>query len=79
MFDHPNINRVHRRMQAHGTAYIVLEYLSGESLSARLRRMGRLSQDEVWRLFNELLSGLAEVHRQDYVHRDIKPAKHHVP
>ena len=74
VFDHPNINRVHRRMQAHGTAYIVLEYLSGESLSERLRRMGRLSQDEVWRLFNELLSGLAEVHRQDYAHRDIKPA-----
>ena len=72
-FDHPNINRVHRRLEAHGTAYIVLEYLSGESLSARLKRTGRLSPDEVWRLFNELLSGLSEVHRQDYVHRDIKP------
>ncbi len=72
-FDHPNINRVHRRLEAHGTAYIVLEYLSGKSLSERLKRMGRLSPDEVWRLFNELLSGLAEVHRQDYVHRDIKP------
>ena len=72
-FDHPNINRVHRRLQAHGTAYIVLEYLSGGSLSDRLKRTGRLSPDEVWRLFNELSSGLAEVHRQDYVHRDIKP------
>ena len=72
-FDHPNINRVHRRLEAHGTAYIVLEYLSGKSLSDRLKRTGRLSPDEVWRLFNELLSGLAEVHRQDYVHRDIKP------
>ena len=72
-FDHPNINRVYRRLEAHGTAYMVLEYLPGESLSARLKRTGRLSPDEVWRLFNELLSGLAEVHRQDYVHRDIKP------
>ena len=72
-FDHPNINRVHRRLEAHGTAYIVLEYLSGKSLSERLKRTGRLSPDEVWRLFNELLSGLSEVHRQDYVHRDIKP------
>ena len=72
-FDHPNINKVYRRLEAHGTAYMVLEYLPGESLSARLRRTGRLSPDEVWRLFNELLSGLAEVHRQDYVHRDIKP------
>ena len=72
-FDHPNINRVYRRLEAHGTAYMVLEYLPGESLSARLKRTGRLSPDEVWRLFNELLSGLSEVHRQDYVHRDIKP------
>ena len=72
-FDHPNINKVYRRLEAHGTAYMVLEYLPGESLSARLKRTGRLSPDEVWRLFNELLSGLSEVHRQDYVHRDIKP------
>ena len=72
-FDHPNINKVYRRLEAHGTAYMVLEYLPGESLSARLKRTGRLSPEEVWRLFNEILSGLAEVHRQDYVHRDIKP------
>ena len=72
-FDHPHINRVYRQFQAHGTAYIVLEYVPGETLSARLRRNGRLSPEEVWRLFNELLSGLLEVHRQDYVHRDIKP------
>ena len=73
-FDHPHINRVHRRLEAHGTAYMVLEYLPGETLSARLGRAGRLSPREAWRLFNELLSGLAEVHRLDYVHRDIKPA-----
>ena len=72
-FDHPNINKVYRRLEAHGTAYMVLEYLPGESLSVRLKRTGRLSPDEVWCLFNELLSGLSEVHRQDYVHRDIKP------
>ena len=72
--DHPNINKVYRRLEAHGTAYMVLEYLPGESLSARLKRTDRLSPDEVWRLFNELLSGLAEVHRQAYVHREIKPA-----
>ena len=72
-FDHAHINRVYRRFQAHGTAYLVLEYLSGETLSERLRRVGVLSPEEAWRLFTGLLSGLAEVHRQDYVHRDIKP------
>ena len=72
-FDHAHINRVYRRFQAHGTAYLVLEYISGETLSARLRRTKVLSPEEAWRLFTELLSGLEVVHRQDYVHRDIKP------
>ena len=72
-FDHAHINKVYRRFQAQGTAYLVLEYISGETLLARLRRVGALSPEEAWRLFTELLSGLEVVHRQDYVHRDIKP------
>ena len=72
-FDHPHIEKVYRRLEAHGTAYIVLEYLSEETLSARLRRVSVLSPDEAWRLFNALLSGLAEAHRQDYMHGNITP------
>ena len=66
-FDHAHINRVYRRFQAHGTAYLVLEYISGETLSARLRRTKVLSPEEALRLFRELLSGLDVVHRQDYM------------
>jgi hypothetical protein len=72
-FEHPHINRVHRHFEAHGTAYIVLEYIEGESLADRLRRDGTLPPDAVGQLLRELISALGGVHRAGYVHRDIKP------
>ena len=52
-FDHAHINRVQRRFQAHGTAYLVLEYVSGETLSERLWRTKVLAPAEALRLFKE--------------------------
>ena len=73
-FRHPNVVRAHRYLEANGTAYIVMEYVEGESLKAILDRRGRLSPEE-WRPWMEaLLEGLAHVHSHDYLHRDIKPA-----
>ena len=73
-FRHPNVVRAHRYLEANGTAYIVMEYVEGESLKAVLDRRGRLSAEE-WRPWMEaLLEGLAHVHSHDYLHRDIKPA-----
>ena len=73
-FRHPNVVRANRYLEANGTAYIVMEYVEGESLKAILDRRGRLSAGE-WRPWIEaLLEGLAHVHAHDYLHRDIKPA-----
>ena len=73
-FRHPNVVRAHRYLEANGTAYIVMEYVEGESLKAILDRRGRLSPEE-WRPWMEaLLEGLAHIHSHDYLHRDIKPA-----
>ena len=72
-FKHPHINQVHRYFEAHGTAYMVLEYIEGETLSAVLQRQETLSEAQLERLLREVLSGLAEVHAADYVHRDLKP------
>jgi formylglycine-generating enzyme required for sulfatase activity/serine/threonine protein kinase len=74
-FDDPNIVRVHRYLEANGTAYLVMEYREGESLAQLLsRRRAPLEEDEVRRILFEVLSGLQTVHAHNYLHRDIKPS-----
>ena len=73
-FRHPNVVRVHRYLEAHGTAYIVMEYIEGESLEAVLEARAPLPAAEWRRWLNRLLDGLAHVHGHGYLHRDIKPA-----
>src|SRR5207237_398878 len=47
--------------------------LEGESLETRLRRDGPLEAAEVARVGTELAQGLAAAHRQNLLHRDVKP------
>ena len=72
-FDHRHIIKVHRFFEAHGTAYIVMEYAEGETLSAHLERKGTLSEAELKGILYPLLDGLEVVHGADFLHRDIKP------
>lgn len=72
-FDHPHVNKVHRHFEAHGTAYLVLEYVEGETLSTLLERQGRLNEAQITGLLTDVLSGLEEVHAAGFVHRDLKP------
>lgn len=72
-FDHPHLNKVYRFFESNGTAYMVLEYIQGETLADRLTRERQLSEEALQRLLDEVLSGLAVMHDAGYVHRDIKP------
>ena len=51
-----------------------MDYVEGESLSAYLKRKGRLSESELKGLLDPLLSALEVVHGAEFLHRDIKPA-----
>ncbi|MCB9526326.1 MAG: tetratricopeptide repeat protein [Myxococcales bacterium] len=55
-----------------GTPYMVMEYLEGEDLAARLAK-GPLRPGVAVRIILEVLEVLGKVHRLGIVHRDIKP------
>ncbi len=56
-----------------GTAYIVMELLEGESLQARLDRLGKLPPSEALRVTRQVAGSLAAAHTRGIVHRDLKP------
>ncbi len=56
-----------------GSAFIVMEFLEGETLDARLRRFGRLHPADAIRLIRQVASSLAAAHSAGIVHRDLKP------
>jgi len=58
---------------ASGQPYMVMEYLEGEELSARLKRDGRLPPAHVALLLEQTADALSRVHEQGIVHRDLKP------
>ncbi len=70
---HPHIVGVIDAGEEDGRPYIVLEYVEGETLKERIRRMGRLPVDEAIAYAIEIARALGAAHGQAIVHRDIKP------
>jgi peptidoglycan hydrolase-like protein with peptidoglycan-binding domain len=68
------IVNVYDYLEANGTAYMVMALVRGETLEARLQRIGRLPQPAIEQFFYPLLDGLERVHQAGFLHRDIKPA-----
>ena len=71
-FDHPNIVRVYRFFKAHGTAYIAMEFVEGETL-AKILESNILEASELKSILQPILQGLRVVHEGGFLHRDIKP------
>ena len=72
-FNHPNVVRVFGHFEAHGTGYIVMAYVDGETLSTRLVREGPLNEKRSLAIVLPIVDGLEQVHDAGYLHRDIKP------
>ena len=73
LLNHPSIVRLHTYFKAHGTAYIVMEYIDGETLHERLEETGTLTEAELTAILHPLVEGLKQVHQAGFIHRDITP------
>ena len=56
-----------------GAPYIAMEYIEGQTLARLLAREGRLSLKSLLSIAVQVAEGLAEAHRRQVVHRDLKP------
>src|SRR5258708_14001114 len=71
--NHPHICTLHDVGSQDGTEFLVMEYLEGETLAARLEK-GPLRLEQVLKLGVEISDALDKAHRQGIIHRDFKPA-----
>ena len=69
---HENVVRVYDVGEIDGRPFFVMEYLTGQSLSKRIRK-GQVSLQLGTELFKKILQGVHAVHKIGLVHRDIKP------
>jgi len=73
-FQHSNIVRVSNFIEQNGTAYLVMEFADGVPLDEWLKKKADAVDEAILlKIISPLLQGLAEVHKANLMHRDIKP------
>ena len=70
--DHPNICAIYEVGQDDSHSFIVLQYIEGETLAARLKRQ-RPDLREALAIAGQVADALSEAHARGIIHRDIKP------
>lgn len=74
--NHPNIITIHDIGTAEDVDFIVMEFVSGQTLGAMIGRKG-LPLNDVLKLGIQIADALAAAHSAGIVHRDLKPANNH--
>jgi predicted Ser/Thr protein kinase len=70
---HPNIVRILDHGEAEGRLYIIMEFVRGETVQARLQRLGRIPLPVALHTARQIASALDHAGRHGIVHRDVKP------
>jgi serine/threonine-protein kinase len=70
---HPNIVPIHSVEEAGDFVFYAMRYVAGETLGARLRRVGFLAPNAALQILRDTAYALAYAHAQQVIHRDIKP------
>ncbi len=73
-FHEPHVVRIITYLEAHGTAYFVMDYEEGDPLDRHLKQAGTLREEKIRAIVIPILHSLRGVHAQNFLHRDIKPA-----
>lgn len=73
-WSHPHLVQVFDAGEENERPFMVMEFISGPNLAQDLRMRGRFPADEVRAIGAQVASGLAHVHAEGLVHRDVKPA-----
>ena len=71
---HKNVCRIHEFYRSNAASCISMEFVDGETLLSRLRRVGALPIRDSIEITRQICAGLREAHARGIVHRDLKPA-----
>jgi hypothetical protein len=72
--NHPNLATLYAFLVENDAAYMVMEFVDGETFHAMVARRGPIPAEEAVPLFRQALAGIGYAHRLGIVHRDIKPS-----
>ena len=68
--NHPSLLKAQHFDVCDGMPYLVMPYCANGSVT---KRVGKMTEPEVWHLLHDVAEGLAYLHSKDIVHQDIKP------
>ena len=68
-----NVVQVYNAFEENGTAYIVMEYIQGKTLSALVKEGGPMEWERAYDLLRPIMQALESIHAKGIIHRDVSP------